>query len=152
MQAWSPCSDIYFLSGIRSGSSSWYPWNNNAAPEQGQGTSCVIVSTVISINSNALNCLWARICAFTPHVYPLINIPTSSETTWPRPCLRPYPSFFQHEKRGNPRSHPIRYIQGTPTEYNSKRTKRKAKAHKMPKKRKEDVAEDVAEVTWFLRT
>ena len=51
------------------------------------------------------------------------------------------------EKRGNPQSHPIRYTQGTPTEYNSKRTKRKAKAHKMLKKRKEDVAEDVAKIT-----
>ena len=71
------------------------------------------------------------------------------------------------EKRGNPQSHPIRYTQGTPTEYNSKRTKRKAKAHKMLKKSKEDVAEDVAKqggrlrslwprmcpkITWFLRT
>ena len=57
------------------------------------------------------------------------------------------------EKSGNPRSHAIRYTQGTPTEYKSKQleTKRKAKAHKMLKKRKEDVAEDVAEVTWFLR-
>ena len=52
-----------------------------------------------------------------------------------------------HEKSGNPRSHAIRYTQGTPTEYNSKRTKRKAKAHKMLKKRKEDVAEDVAKIT-----
>ena len=44
-----PCSDIYFLSGIRSSTSSWYPWNNNATPEHVQGTSCVIVSTVISL-------------------------------------------------------------------------------------------------------
>ena len=60
----------------------------------------------------------------------------------------------KNEKSGNPQSHAIRYTQETPTEYNSKRpgTKRKAKAHKKPKKRKEDVAEDVAEVTWFLRT
>ena len=60
----------------------------------------------------------------------------------------------QDEKSGNPRSHAIRYTQGTPTEYKSKRfgTKRKAKAHKMLKKRKEDMAEDVAEVTWFQRT
>ena len=58
------------------------------------------------------------------------------------------------EKSGNPQSHAIRYTQETPTEYNSKRpgTKRKAKPHKKPKKRKEDVAEDVTEVTWFLRT
>ena len=63
-------------------------------------------------------------------------------------------SGVTNEKRGNPQSHPIRYTQGTPTEYKSKRfgTKRKAKAHKMLKKRKEDMAEDVAEVTWFLRT
>ena len=59
-----------------------------------------------------------------------------------------------NEKSGNPQSHAIRYTQETPTEYNSKRpgTQRKAKAHKKPKKREEDVAEDVAEVTWFLRT
>ena len=56
-----------------------------------------------------------------------------------------------NEKSGNPQSHAIRYTQETPTEYNSKRpgTQRKAKAHKKPKKREEDVAEDVAEVTWL---
>ena len=62
--------------------------------------------------------------------------------------------ILDYEKSGNPQSHAIRYTQETPTEYNSKRpgTKRKAKPHKKPKKRKEDVAEDVTEVTWFLRT
>ena len=49
MQAWSPCSDIYLLNGIKSGSCSGYPWDNNATPEQDQGTLCVIVSTVISL-------------------------------------------------------------------------------------------------------
>ena len=41
---------------------------------------------------------------------------------------------------------PGRRQSATP-KYNSKRTKRKTKAHKMLKKRKEDVAEDVAKMT-----
>ena len=38
-----------FLSGIESGLSSGYPWDNNASPEQVQGISCVIASIVISL-------------------------------------------------------------------------------------------------------
>ena len=60
----------------------------------------------------------------------------------------------QDEKSGNPRSHAIRYTQGTiqNTMASDSEPKEKQKPQKMPKKGKEDVAEDVAEVTWFLRT
>ena len=62
--------------------------------------------------------------------------------------------LFGNEKSGNPRSHAIRYTQGTiqNTIASDSEPKEKQKLQKMPKKGKEDVAEDVAEVTWFLRT
>ena len=60
-------------------------------------------------------------------------------------------SVHNNEKSGNPRSHAIRYTQGTiqNTIASDSEPKEKQKPQKMPKKGKEDVAEDVAEVTWF---